>query len=120
MKNRISKSGDTIIRGKVKVEWAELGEGICGDYDPEDKDDIELLRFDVFIKDIKGANGWTDPGDASYCTRMPVSATKEQKIDGLKWIMDEVYGPLTDGYSIKKLCERLSWIDLDSLKANRL
>jgi len=36
-----------MIRDNIMVEWVELGEGLCGDYNPDDPDDIELLRFDV-------------------------------------------------------------------------
>jgi len=31
----------------------------------------------------------------------------------LEYIMDEVYEPLSQGYSVKRLCERLSWITQD-------
>ena len=31
--------------GGVRVCWEDIGEGICGDYDPDDPDDIPLLRF---------------------------------------------------------------------------
>ena len=36
-----------LIRGGRKVEWIDIGEGWSGDYDPDDPDDIALLRFDV-------------------------------------------------------------------------
>ena len=34
----------------VSVELEDIGEGLSGDYDPNDKDDIPLLRFTV-LKD---------------------------------------------------------------------
>lgn len=105
---------DILIKDKVCVEWVELGEGVCEDYDP---DDIELLRFDVSV--LVGSE-WQAVDDASYCTRMPVSSTPEQRADALKWIMSEVYDGVMSGYSIKKLCEFLSWVGLDSLATNKI
>jgi len=122
---------NVLIRDRVKVEWVELGEGVCGDYDEENPEDVELLRFDVsfllnpdddptqysnsYVEEEPGVV-WIDPGDASYCTQVPVSSTPEQRKALLEIIMDEVYEPLMDGHSVKKICERLSWIDLDWLK----
>ena len=36
-----------VIRGDRKVEWVDLGEGLDGEYDPDNEDDVALLRFDV-------------------------------------------------------------------------
>lgn len=105
-------TGNELLHGDVKVEWAELGEGKDGDYDPDDPDDVELLRFDV---SRKRGNSWEAIDDASYCTQIPVSATEEQRAKGLQMLMDEVYYAASQGYSIKKACERLSWISLESL-----
>jgi len=44
--NEITKT-DKFTGMTVRVE---LGEGKCGDYDPDDPNDIELLRFDVSYK----------------------------------------------------------------------
>lgn len=94
------------------VEWSELGEGIDGDYQPDDAEDVELLRFDV---SRKVGDSWEAIDDASYCTQVPVSATPDQRMKGLQLIMDEVYEWASQGYSIKKVCERLSWISLESI-----
>ena len=93
----------------IKVEWSELGEGICGDYDPGELDDVELLRFDI---SRWMGDHWEDVEDASYCTQVPVSATSEQRATGLKMIMDAIYERASSGQSIKRLCEELSWISL--------
>jgi hypothetical protein len=108
---------NVLIKDRVKVEWSELGEGLCGDYNPDDPDDIELLRFDV-SELINGE--WEMVDDASYCTQMPVSTTPKQRQDSLKWIMSEVYDGIMGGYSIKKICEFLSWISPESLKENKI
>ena len=105
------------IGHSIKVEWSELGEGICGDYNPEDPDDVELLRFDIsqWIDDH-----WEDVEDSSYCTQVPVSATPEQRTAGLAMIMNAVYERASSGQSIKKLCEELSWISLEVIAGGPL
>lgn len=91
----------------VKVEWVDLGEGYSGYYDPNDPEDDALLRFDVSVwRDGE----WQDPGDASYCTLIPVDTPEDILMNGLRMIMQEVEEPLRNGYSIKKICEQLSWI----------
>ena len=103
-----------IIKGKIKVEWSDLGEGLSGDYDPNDPNDIPLLRFDVsrmedFPKDGRNMD-WEAIDDASYCTNFPVTASDDLKMKALAYLMGEIYEPAEAGNSIKKLCERLSWI----------
>ena len=88
----------------VTVELDDIGEGLSGDYDPEDKDDISLLRFTV-LKDDEPVD------DASYCTQVPTNVTITEATKILGAIMNEVAEPLEQGYSIKKMCERISWID---------
>jgi hypothetical protein len=111
---------DELIKDPIRVSWVELGEGLCEDYNPDDPNDVELLRFDIDIKASEahqdGDWWWEAIDDASYCTQVPVSATPEERGKLLEIIMDWVYEPATQGYSIKKICERLSWISLDWLK----
>jgi hypothetical protein len=97
-----------IIKGRVRVEWVDLGEGLDGDYDPDDPNDVALLRFDVSWKNLQGE--WEAADDASYCTDVPTATPLPVQQRLLEILMDEVYEPLTDRHSIKKLCERLSWI----------
>ena len=101
-----------LTRNNIKVEWVELGEGVSGDFDPDDPDDIELLRFDV---SFKNGSEWTEIPDASYCTRFPVNACPELKLRALEVILDEYCDALCGEYnenspSVKKLGEHLSWI----------
>ena len=91
----------------VSVELEDIGEGLSGDYDPNDKDDIPLLRFTV-LKDGEPVE------DASYCTQVPTDITPTEATNVLATIMNEVAEPLAQGYSIKKMCERLSWIDREA------
>lgn len=93
--------------GNVRVRLSHIGEGIFGDYDPNDKEDIPLLRFDV----EKFDNGdWEPVDDASYCTRIEADRYFTDVIAAMTVIMTEVYAAVEDGHSIKKTCERLSWI----------
>ncbi len=90
--------------GTVKVEWVNLGEGWAGDYNPNDSEDDNLLRFDVCV--LRDGD-WVDPGDASYCTQMPARESDEVLIQALKEIVGEVSGKI--GHH-KKILENLSWI----------
>ena len=92
------------------LEWVDLGEGLCGDYNPDDPKDIPLLRFDAYIKE----NGqWTSIEDASYCTCVPATTDVEELINLLDIVFnkyDEVVDAYIDGGSVKHLGEELSHI----------
>lgn len=102
----------SLTKGNVLVEFVDLGEGWVGDYDPDDPYDESLLRFDVSLVDPSNMS-YIPVDDASYCTRIPVDTDVETLSTLLGIIMGEVYEPLQEGHSIKKICERLSWIDLE-------
>lgn len=95
-----------IIRNNVRIDWVNLGEGLDGDYDPTDKYDANLLRFDVYRFD---GNEWQAIEDGSYCTQ--VNATTPQKIliDYLVHFMDTIYDDVSAHGKAKRLCEQLSW-----------
>jgi hypothetical protein len=97
---------------EVMVEWSDLGEGWDGDYNPEDPDDTSLLRFDV---SVKRDGEWEAVDSASYCTQVPVATPEDVKAKGLEMIMDEVIDALAEDNSIRKACERMSWICPDSI-----
>jgi hypothetical protein len=92
-----------IVRGNTKVELEWIGEGWEGDYDPTDPDDKRLLRFSV-ARFIDGE--WQDVDDSSYCTQIPADAGDEVIYRALA----HIESMLPEDGSIKKLCERLSWI----------
>ena len=124
-----------LIEGNVKVCLENIGEGACGSYDPEDPDDEPLLRFSVFgnrtaIEKELGRDAfdhawegfgcdeeWVALADASYCTNIPATLPEADLRALLALLMEEVKGPVCDGNSIKKLCERLSWISPSWLKS---
>jgi hypothetical protein len=81
------------VRGKTKVEWLRLGEGLRGDYDKAAQEDIELLRFDLSVLDEDGV--WESK--ESYCTRFPADASDKLKRAGLEYLMDRLYEPVSKG-----------------------
>src|SRR5512137_1675091 len=98
-----------LIKGIVRVEWQDIGEGFSGDYNPDDPDDEELLRFYVSVFDPE-LQEWVDVDDASYCTLFRESASDDLKSAALRYIMGVVYDDVVEKRSIKGMCESLSWI----------
>lgn len=100
------------ICGRVRVDWEALGEGLRGDYDPEDPSDIELLRFTAYLAT---EDGWEQIDDASYCTNVPVGADPDA-LGRMICVIARKYGNMLNSdpeQSVKKLGERLSWISLE-------
>lgn len=87
----------------------ETNEGWNGDYDPNDPTDTLLLRFDV---DHMVDGDWEPVDNGSMCTGLPASLSSDKADMALRIIMNEVGDPVRAGYSIKKTCERLSWIEV--------
>lgn len=92
----------------VRIEWVNCGEGWSGDYNPDDPEDTNLLRFDISVLSESGE--WEDPGDASYCTRVPADTDSATLTMLLGILMRECESDVAKG-SYKKTLERLSWID---------
>ena len=91
----------------VMVEFEAIGEGLSGDYNEDDPRDIELMRFTV-LRSV-GAE-WEQVEDASYCTQIPVDTDAPTLARLLSYLFGEVYGPVSEGASVRRLCERLSWL----------
>lgn len=107
-----------LIRDNVKVEWENIGEGYYGDYNPDNPNDVELLRFYV---SVLRDGVWEEKEDASYCTFFPASASYEEKMAGLEILLNRFYDALNDDVdiSVKKLGESLSWISLESVATKK-
>jgi hypothetical protein len=107
-------------RNDVGVELDESGsEGINGDYDPDDPTDVHLLRF-YFFKRIN--NEWVDIDDASYCTQVPATISRNERRQLLELLMDIAYDAC-NAYPekrVKRIMEELSWVSMDSLSQNRV
>ena len=108
----------SIRDSKLRVDWYNAGEGWNGDYDPENPEDDNLLRFDVYVKtddpSWEHTGGWEAVEDGSYCTRVPAD-TDPKELKRLLEIIFENYREVIEDYinngtSVKKLGESLSWI----------
>jgi hypothetical protein len=94
----------------VVVCLEDIGEGIQGEYNEDDPNDMPLLRFTVF-KDHEAVE------DSSYCTQLNVDTiTEEQATRALNIIMEAVYDKLQSGDSVKRTCEQLSWLEMGDVK----
>lgn len=96
----------------LKVEWEDIGEGLNGDYDPNDPDDKQLLRFDVSYRQSR-KDDWEAVPDSSYCTMIENTCPPRILKAILRYIYKEVDKKWRNGCSVKKLCEYLSWLDSD-------
>ena len=61
-----------------KLIWTYDGEGYSGDYNPEDPEDVPLLRFTVMR--VTDNATWECVEDGSYCTEISVDTEKEALI----------------------------------------
>ena len=109
-------------KGNVAVEWYNADEGWNGDYDPDDPEDENLLRFDFYGKKD---DRWLAVLDASYCTRVPAD-TPESVLKQLLEILledgaDPIEASLREGINFndrpdeisptgRHIYEQLSWI----------
>lgn len=96
-----------------KVLWEYIGEGLSGDYNPEDEEDYPHLRFACYKRPedhVKGEFEWEQMEDASYCTCLPISTPKTI----LKLASDEIMKELNGCY--KKPLEKLSWLSLEAFQ----
>ena len=96
----------------IQVCLVNIGEGTCGDYNPDNPDDVNLLRFDVNYYD-KDANDWMEVEDASYCTNVEADSTPEHLKEVVCALFNryrDEYTNIASGGSVKKMGEELSWI----------
>ncbi len=114
---------DALIRAendRIRVDIVNIGEGINGDYNPEDPSDENLLRFDVYYKDPEDKDmDWTEVGDASYCTNLTAKASEEVLEKAVTAIFnryDDVATHIISGGSVKKMGEELSWISAEDFE----
>jgi hypothetical protein len=96
-----------LIKNNVRIDWVNIGEGNDGDYDPTDKYDENLLRFDV---SHLVNNEWEPVDDGSYCTQMPATCGNDLLKVGLETIMNSIYDDVSSHGRAKRICEQMSWI----------
>ena len=111
--------GETIVEiydNLLKVEFANIGEGYNGDYNPNDPEDDELIRFYVYVNANYGKDlpyDWEDVEDTSECTTIPADSNIDYLVKKATAVFNrfrkEINSyPLEESY--KKLGEELSWI----------
>lgn len=111
--------------GMVKVEWTDLGEGTCGDYNPDDPEDIALLRYDAWVRvtgtnmdEIRGLENnyegdeWGYKENGSYCTLTPVD-THGPVLERLAQIIANELANNLDNGGWKSTAERMSYVSPD-------
>lgn len=113
--------------GLVMVELDNIGEGIEGDYDPNDPNDVPLMRFTLYrycddpnhdgIKNnFEGTgyekNEWMAVRDGSYCTQLRADASNELLREAGQFILDYVEEGIRSYHMDKPLYESLSWITI--------
>lgn len=103
---------NSVTRGDVRIVWSRLGEGYNGDYNPNDPQDQELLRFDLWVK-YEGR--WEMAEGGSYCTLVPVTATPAQRFDLLLVLMDKLYDAVVKGEYYRDIADRMSGMRLEWL-----
>lgn len=103
-----------LTKDNVKVEWVDLGEGFIGDYDSNDPEDIEFLRYDVYVLID---DEWIIKDDGSYCTQFPTNTTQEQKLAGLQLLLNKFHSALSSDIEIpiKRLGEYMSSISPETM-----
>lgn len=96
---------------RVAVEWEDIGEGVLGgEFDPENPDDEPRLRFTVLTRGVV-SDQWIPVDDGSYCTDVHGDTEVSILIELAQIILADVGNAVCEGESIKKACERLSWMD---------
>lgn len=95
----------------LQVSWIDIGEGMDGDYNPEDPDDEALFRLDVMAKRF-GEWDWVD--DGSICTCTPTETNEATLLKLLEIAMDKIHPYyLKNNGRIKKVMDDLSYMNPD-------
>jgi len=91
------------VRDDRMVEFSYEGEGRNGDFDPNDPNDVALLRFTVWDRD---GDDWEPMTDGSYCTLLPKGTDDGIVNAAARLVMDT----LEVANSPKRACEQLSQV----------
>jgi hypothetical protein len=93
---------------ELRLEWEYIGEGLEGDYNPDDPDDVPLLRFSIYEVLDRLSDEYASCDDASYCTMVRTDTPRPVLWGAGKAIL-QVFSNTKD----KHLLEQLSWITLE-------
>lgn len=100
--------------GPIQVELEYIGEGISGDYNPDDPNDVRLLRFTVTNKDRQD-----EPSDEnSFCTgHLTVDLPRAVLERAAAQILAAVKSDFIAGRSIRRKCADLTHLLPESIPA---
>jgi hypothetical protein len=91
------------IPGKVRVTFQWIGEGMSGDYNPDDPKDIPVLRFDV--EDLSAP----DPEETVFSYATAMSARLPKAV--MKSVAQAFANALAADPNWKHVAEGLTWMD---------
>jgi hypothetical protein len=100
------KQNDTL---KVELQWK--GDGLSGDFDPHDPEDVPLLRFMV---EKRQEETWVPVEGGDRITTLPATLTDAKQ----SLVVDFLLSRLTTAYQqgqFKQMAAKLAWMDLSSL-----
>ena len=113
--------------GLVKVTLEYIGEGVDGDYDEDNPDDVPLLRVSLSRKNDGHENledvaehdndDWWAVTDGSYCTMLPATTDRELLKKAAKVMLKKVQKGLSACVRNKRLYESLSYFDLENIES---
>lgn len=104
----------------VSLNW-DCGEGLNGDYDEDDPEDVRLLRFDVSYRHIN-INKDYFPMDGSFCTRLSADDKRPLLVKAAQIILAEAercfyFDGFADEVKLgKRQMEELSWLTIENGK----
>ena len=93
---------------KYSLSFCYLGEGTDGDYDPENPDDVPLLRYDVCEK-INGE--WEPLRNGSACCQIKATEKRSHLKKAAKHMLEIV--SKVDSEYLNNTVQLLSWIEMN-------
>ena len=94
----------------IELEW--IGEGIDGDYNPSNPNDIPLLRVNVQRRTNDG--DWEDLNDGSYCTQFSATSNSENANAIATYLLYKVEQEISA--HPKRFLESLSSVSFDEVE----
>ena len=120
--------------GEVMVTLSYEGEGLSGDYSPDDPNDEPLLRVTVYRKfheelnavkvvDVCDADAyedgdWMNVRDGSFCTNLSAKSPRDQLEQAAKLVLNRCESVVRALERNKRLLESLSWVELKDGQPN--
>lgn len=97
--------------GNFKLAFVYLGEGMNGDYDPSDPDDVPLLRIDIYRRGGRDGD-WEQ--EESRCTLFPAHVPFDWKYRALVTAKLYIEAGIEQGKTLRQLADELSHIHPDN------